>query len=243
MSELHERLGSLARDLRAGASPEETMRGIIQAAVALVPGCDAAGITLTARRHRIEVSAANDGVSRLSADKQVELGEGPSLDAVWDERVVSVPDLEHETRWPRWSPWVVSALGVRSMLCVQLFTHGEQVGALNLYGMRRHAFDGEAVDTALSVAAHAAVATAASREVEHLRAALDSRTLIAQATGLVMATYRLDRVAAFDVMRRLSMDENRKIVDVATEVVQQHEASLLRVRAGHGSTGGVPQPG
>ena len=49
--------------------------------------------------------------------------------------------------------------------------------------------------------------------------ALDSRTLIGQAVGMIMERYDLDADRAFGVLRRVSQNSNRKLRDVAHELV------------------------
>jgi AmiR/NasT family two-component response regulator len=47
-----------------------------------------------------------------------------------------------------------------------------------------------------------------------------SRSVIEQAKGVLMATRTLDADAAFDLLRRASQHENRKLRDLAAEVVE-----------------------
>ncbi|MGY2745055.1 hypothetical protein ACVWZ8_002172 [Arthrobacter sp. UYCu723] len=51
---------------------------------------------------------------------QSETGQGPCLDASYEERVVSVPDLSLDPRWPDFSRPAFE-LGARSMLTFQPF--------------------------------------------------------------------------------------------------------------------------
>jgi hypothetical protein len=157
-------------------------------------------------------------------DLQVECGEGPCIDAVWEERVISAPDLTQDGRWPSWAHRAVDELGVRSMLCLRMFTHEDRVGALNLFSDLAHAFTPDDVDTGIAVAAHSAVAVAATNKIDQLHFALDSRTVIGQATGLMMGVYGIDSDAAWNLLRRLSSTENSKLVDVAAELVRHHNA-------------------
>jgi AmiR/NasT family two-component response regulator len=58
--------------------------------------------------------------------------------------------------------------------------------------------------------------------IEHLEMALQNRTALSQATGLVMATYGLTDAAAFNLLRRLSSEQNRRMSVIAREFVDQH---------------------
>lgn len=72
---------------------------------------------------------------------QAEHGEGPCIDAILDHHLVYGADLAADPRWPTWGPAVVTATGIRSMMCFPLFTSDDVVGALNLYSTRTRAFD------------------------------------------------------------------------------------------------------
>jgi AmiR/NasT family two-component response regulator len=56
-----------------------------------------------------------------------------------------------------------------------------------------------------------------------LHVALDTRTVIGQAVGMLMERYNLEATAAFAVLKRVSMSANRKLRDVATELVIERE--------------------
>lgn len=57
------------------------------------------------------------------------------------------------------------------------------------------------------------------RELAGLRAALESRVVIGQAQGLLMAWYSLSPGSAFAVLTRLSQERNRRLRDVAAQLV------------------------
>jgi hypothetical protein len=58
-------------------------------------------------------------------------------------------------------------------------------------------------------------------EVAHLRRALETRPTIDQAKGVIMADRRCSADEAFEVLRKLSMDTNVRLADVAAAVVYQ----------------------
>ena len=117
-SRLSVRMAGLARDLEAMQSPEATLQGVVDAAVELIGPPD--------RRHlaglapgRIETSASTAQAHTRADELQQETGEGPCMDAVWEQPLVRVADLAlEEERWPRWAPRAAHELGLRSMVSV-----------------------------------------------------------------------------------------------------------------------------
>ena len=65
-----------------------------------------------------------------------------------------------------------------------------------------------------------------AREAVTLRGALDSRSTVSQAVGLLMATHRCDADTAFQQLVVVSQASNRKVRDVAATVVADFTADL-----------------
>ena len=61
---------------------------------------------------------------------------------------------------------------------------------------------------------------AAQMEIKQLREGLRSRTVIGQAEGILMERLGIDSDQAFEYLKRASSHLNRKIVDVAEEILQ-----------------------
>lgn len=57
-------------------------------------------------------------------------------------------------------------------------------------------------------------------ELDGLRIAMRNRGVIEQAKGMLMLRLKVDEEQAFDYLRKLSNTSNRKLVDVAIEVVR-----------------------
>ena len=126
----------VVRSAAASQSIDASLRAVMETALrsgrwdaASICGDGPGGPTLVAFTD--ERAAAAD---RL----QLELGEGPCLDAVGQdpptaqtERMIVAVDLATEHRWPRWVPGV-TALGFRGVAAVRLFTD-RTLGSLNLY--------------------------------------------------------------------------------------------------------------
>jgi transcriptional regulator with GAF, ATPase, and Fis domain len=221
--DLSAQLAGAARDL-GSEDVEHTLDKSVHLAVELIEGCEACAITVVRRGRGLDTPVSTGDMPARGDALQYELGEGPCMDAVWEHEVVVSHDLAGEERWPTWSPRVVAELGARSMMCVQLFANEQTLGALNMYSTRANAFR-EASDRAegQALAAHVAVAFVAALEIEGLNLALVNRTIIGQAEGILMERFAISGDAAFGVLRRVSSHTNRKLAEVATEVVQTRQ--------------------
>jgi len=215
---LGEIMGQVARSLQEEhGDVEGTLRAITHAAVGSVPGTDEAGITLVLDRRKVESRAPTGDLPREIDRAQERLGEGPCLDAVFEQPTVRIRDIGDEDRWPRFTAEAAD-LGVRSMLSFRLFVTGGKLGALNLYSVHSRAFDEESESIGLVFASHAAIALAGAQHEDQLRAALASRDLIGQAKGILMNQFKLTADQAFQVLVRASTRTNRKLSDIAEEL-------------------------
>src|SRR4051795_1103293 len=179
---LARRLADAARSLQRRESPQQVLDDVVNLARQMVPGADEATITMV-RKDRHCYSAA--ATSALASDFDVlqdETGEGPCLDAIWQQETVRVNDLASDPRWPVLGPRA-AARGVGSMLCLQLFVHEDTLGALDLLAHERAAFTDESEHIGLLLASHAAIAAAGAQKLEHLTIALANRDIIGQAKG------------------------------------------------------------
>ncbi len=231
-NEYGSRMAELARTLRSARSSVGTMQQVVGATAEMVKGCDDVAISLAHRDGGIETlatsGAGTDSVAARGDALQSELGEGPCVDPAWDSPLVVTGDLARDEHWPRWGHRVADELGVRSLLCVLLFTHeNHALGTLQLFSTAERAFDEAACDEVLGIAAHAAVALGAATDLEAMQFGLVRRAMIGQATGILMERYSLDVHQAFEVLRRTSQDTNRKVYDLAIDLVNGKGVSGL----------------
>lgn len=221
------RLSDLARDLQQEQDTEAILASIVHAALELIPHVTDASISLVSGRRTIQSRAASGELPLMVDALQSEKGQGPCLDAAYDERVVRVPDLSQDERWPDFSQAAYD-VGARSMLSIQLFVEGDKLGALNLYGDEVNAFDEESEQIALLVAAHAAIAFSDAKEIAQLTQALDTRDLIGQAKGILMERFKITSQQAFLVLTKASSESNIKLRDVAEHLTSSGEILTRR---------------
>jgi GAF domain-containing protein len=216
---LADRLSELARQLQDEPDVQSTLDRIVLGARDTVPGAQHASISAVERRRQVRTVASTGPLPTALDQAQYDAQQGPCLDALYERETARVPDVRAEARWPR---FLVRArqLRVSSMLAVQLYVRGDDLGALNLSSGQPHAFDDDAEHVALLFAAHAAVAMADAKEQQSLRSALSTRDLVGTAKGMLIERFKVTGEQAFALLVRSSQDSNRKLHDVAAELVE-----------------------
>lgn len=213
-------LADAVRELNAQEDPPHTLETIVAITPEFFGSCDFVGVSLVDRQGIHTPAASNEKLRELD-ESQYRAGQGPCYDAIRHHATVLVDDLATDTRWPDWGRAMVSELGIRSSLSFRLFTRPDDSrGALNVYSTEPAAFDDEDLLHGQTIAAMCAVALARSLHDEQLAAALESRTVIGQALGMAMERYGIDEDTAFNVLRRIASHDNRKIRDLAAQIVR-----------------------
>ncbi len=215
----------MALDLHTERDPLHIVERIAgHAQSALV--CEDAGIMLFNGSGRIELGTTTS-TRVLAVDReQLELKQGPCIDAMAGTDMFLIADTETDSRWPLWTP-IVASLGLRSVLSVRLETNEREFGSLNLYDTAPGAFDRDDLAVAKIFAQHASVALAETNNETNLLLAMDARKTIGQAQGILMERYKIDPGAAFDVLRRYSQDTNTKLRLVAQMIIDRRDLPSL----------------
>jgi GAF domain-containing protein len=141
--------------------------------------------------------------------------------------MIIVDSLKHDERWPEFAA-AAMAHGVRSTMSLPLVSGGESVGALNLYADADGAFDEVSLEIGSLFAAQATVVLVNAQAYwgarltsEDLQRALAGREVIDLAKGIIMSSLGCGPDEAFQTLVSQSQAENRKLRDVAADIVAQ----------------------
>jgi GAF domain-containing protein len=197
---------------------------MVRLAADVVTPAAACGITVRRDGQPFSVATSNDLAAQVD-EIQYGTDQGPCLDALRTGTVVQTDDLSQDERWDSYRPHAI-AHGVVSSLSLPLTVEGETLGALNLYSATPAAFTGPYREHAEALAAKSAAAlTVLLRQVRHaevqhqLAEALVSSSVIEQAIGILMGQQRCTASTAFDLLRQASQHRNRKLRDIAAEII------------------------
>lgn len=103
-----------------GATPEQVGAAVSLVATQVVPGAEQASVSIASRGQSIDTLGAAGELPPRADLAQMELKEGPCVEAAWEDALVHLRDTGRaDRRWPRFAPRA-AALGVGSMLALQL---------------------------------------------------------------------------------------------------------------------------
>jgi GAF domain-containing protein len=227
-----EDLASLSETLSAMSSAilgEETLSATLDLVVSLamtaLPGLYGASVTLAATRQLQTLSATSQTVIDIDA-RQYDAGRGPCVDASATGTTQHAVGTAVVERWPEFGA-ATAEQGVASVLSIPLSIPDRTVGALNLYGMEEGTFGAPETRMASSFARHAAAVLANAVSIadaeatnRNLAEALATRQVIGQAMGIIMARENCSSDRAFAVLRAASQRTNRKLREIAADVVR-----------------------
>jgi GAF domain-containing protein len=203
---------------------DTTVELVTSLAKETIPGTTGAGVTLVDDRGKRTVAATDSDVERADA-LQYELDTGPCLTSYRDQVKVRIDDVTEDDRWPAWTA-AVAEVGVRAMLSVPLVAAGTCVGAIKVYSSTPAAFDNRAEHLLQLFARQAAILLANAQTVADARRtnvqltdALQTRDVIGQAKGILLAQGATDDAAAFAMLVTASQRCNAKLSVVAQQLV------------------------
>ncbi len=222
-SRTREALDGLARLLLAEENTQSVLQRVVDLARQVVPAGAEVSVTVL-RDERATTAAFTGDRARQLDEAQYGSGFGPCLEAALGGQFIEITDARTESRWPDYLP-IFLQFGALSSLAVPV-PAAQLAAALNVYAPVTRAFSDEHREAVAQLAAYAAVALSnldalqdARDQAENLRAAMESRAAIEQAKGILIERFKLTPDQAFRLLTAVSMDTNRKVRDLAEQLV------------------------
>jgi GAF domain-containing protein len=203
-----------------------TLARVAELAKRTIPG--AADVSVTLMQDGDVESVAFTGPLAVQLDeRQYESGFGPCMDAAVSGITVVIEDTAHSAVYPDFGH-AARRRGITHTMSVGLPVQRQIIGAINIYGTDEAAFDEQTRELATTFASYAAVAVAnaglyasTAQLAAHLQRALGARAAIDQAKGILMSRHGISADAAFELLSKQSQASNRKLRDVANDLVEE----------------------
>jgi GAF domain-containing protein len=207
------------------ASMQETLTRVSELARRTLQVSDEVGITLVVDGRPATYVFTDPEIPEVD-QAQYETGDGPCLTAYETGETVLVASTRSALEYPRFCA-AAAAHGILSVVSFPLRTPAGPIGAMNHYANRESVFGPAEIELGERFAAQAAYLLVNAQAYwdartlsENLAEAMKSRAHIEQAKGIIMARAGTDEDGAFALLREQSQAENRKLRDVADEIVR-----------------------
>jgi ANTAR domain/GAF domain len=213
-------------DLRLEGQTIDSIVGTIgRLAVESLKGWDAAATSLVTGDEVATYGCTDDRINPVD-QAQYDAGRGPCVDAI---KTGEIQYFDGDSVQPSWRQFAETAAdhNVYSVFSFPMRLDEDVIGAINLYSKERDALRPGHREEGSLFAAQAAVAVGNARaylgkevQIGHLEDALETRTMIGQATGLLMAQDGLTSDEAFQKLVSVSQNTNIKLREIAQKYVE-----------------------
>jgi hypothetical protein len=202
------------------------------AAVVAGVGVDGVGITVMVSPTVRDIVHATDRVAGELEEWQLAFGEGPCVDAFAAGGPILVVDLgssDYSARWPAFAPAALGS-GARAVFALPLQVGAIRVGVIDLYRVRPGPLSPHELADALAFADTAGMllldaAAGTQPDTAELAWQRDDPTahqaLVYQATGMILIQLKVSAEAAFARLRAYAYAQDRRLGDVARDVVER----------------------
>jgi GAF domain-containing protein len=209
----------------------EILGRVAELAKQTIPGAVEVSVTLMEDSHVSSVVFSGPLAAHLD-ERQYDAGFGPCMDAALSGVTVTIEDTSADAVYPDFGR-AAARQGITHTMSIGLPIARQTIGALNIYGSDAAAFDEETQELAIGFASYAAVAVAnagvyarTATLAANLQRALQSRAVIDQAKGILISRHGISADAAFDMLSAQSQASNRKLRDIAGDLVQEAERGI-----------------
>ncbi len=218
-------LAAFAQLLAAGSPIADVLHDLAERVTHLL-GLRGCGVSLLQAGRLTFVTAHNEDLAYLE-QIQEELQVGPCVDAARSGKYIIIENLAaHTGTWPEYVARAEPS-GINAIASLPIRGGDEPLGALTLYESGRHEWLHEELDVSRVFADLAAgYLLGASkldqqrRLAEQLQEALDSRIVIEQAKGIIVASRHVSIDDAFKILRKHANDHHAGLHATAEAVVK-----------------------
>jgi hypothetical protein len=183
-------------------------------------------MTLKRRRRTTTIAGSRPRAIELNHIEQG-VGDGPCIQALLTMTPMVLNDVGAHVRWPAYQE-ALSREGVLATLGVPLAIDDDASAAINFFAPKTGLFAEDAYERALAFGDIAGRSLrlavrigAAENRAEDLKAAMQSRTSIDLAAGVIMGQNRCSQGEAMTILAKVSSNRNQKLRDVAAELLER----------------------
>jgi GAF domain-containing protein len=223
----------LADTLTADFDVVDLLHTLVQECVDVLD-TQAGGLMLSDAAGKLQLVASTSERADFVEIMQLNAGAGPCVDCFITGKAVVVADVDASEEWPEFRTAALQQ-GFHSVYSTPMKLRGEIIGTMNLFRTSRGELNRADAEVAQALADVATIGILQERIIressivtEQLQRALDSRSLIEQAKGVLSQTANLDMHDAFTALRAYAGSNQLTLRSVAERVIDRS----LQINAG-----------
>jgi len=172
----------------------------------------------------LEIKATQSVSENYNKKPNIKLGEGIAGRVAKYVKPITVLDVRKDERYINRE--IAKKEKLCSLLSVPLIYKGSVMGVLNCYTAKPHRFNKNEINILMSIANQAAVVIENFRlvvESEVIKEELKTRKVIEKAKGILMRKGSLTEEAAYNLIRKYSMDNRKSMREVSEAIILTEE--------------------
>lgn len=172
----------------------------------------------------LEIKATQSVSENYNKKPNIKLGEGIAGRVAKYGKPITVLDVRKDERYINRE--IAEKEKLCSLLSAPLIYKGSVMGVLNCYTAKPHRFNKNEINILMSIANQAAVVIENFRlvvESEVIKEELKTRKVIEKAKGILMRKGSLTEEAAYNLIRKYSMDNRKSMREVSEAIILTEE--------------------
>ena len=176
----------------------------------------------------LEIKATQSVSENYNKKLNIKLGEGIAGIVAKYGKPITVLDVRKDERYINRE--IAKKDKLCSLLSVPLIYKGSVMGVLNCYTAKPHRFNKNEINILMSIANQAAVVIENFRlvvESEVIKEELETRKVIEKAKGILMRKGSLTEEAAYNLIRKYSMDNRKSMREISEAIILTEEMKKI----------------
>lgn len=175
----------------------------------------------------LEIKATQSVSENYNKKPNIKLGEGIAGRVAKYVKPITVLDVRKDERYINRE--IAKKEKLCSLLSTPLIYKGSVMGVLNCYTAKPHRFNKNEINILMSIANQAAVVIENFRlvvESEVIKEELEARKAIEKAKGILMRKGSLTEEAAYNLIRKYSMDNRKSMREISEAIILTEEMKI-----------------
>jgi len=219
-----EALAKISRAVTSDLYIEDILKLIVNVTAEVMGSKICSLMLLKSTSKELEIKATQSVSENYNKKPNIKIGEGIAGRVARHGKPMTVLDVRKDGRYINRD--IAEKENLCSLLSVPLIFKGSIIGVLNCYTAKPHRFSKDEINVLMSIANQAAIVIENFRlviESKVIKEELEGRKAIERAKGILMRQENLTEEAAYNLIRKYSMDNRKSMREVSEAIILNEE--------------------